>query len=34
MTADIPGLSPAVSVFLPAAILLPIALGRFGAMRT
>lgn len=34
MTAEIPGLAPAVSVFLPAAILLPIALGRFGGMRT
>jgi lipopolysaccharide export system permease protein len=34
MTAELPGLSPAVSVFLPAAILLPVALGRFGAMRT
>ncbi len=34
MTAAIPGFAPAVSVFLPAAILLPIALGRFGTMKT
>lgn len=34
MTATLPGLPPAVNVFLPAAILLPIAFGRFGTMRT
>lgn len=34
MTASLPGLPPAVNVFLPAAVLLPIAFGRFGTMRT
>jgi lipopolysaccharide export LptBFGC system permease protein LptF len=34
MTIDVPGLAPAVSVFLPAAILLPIAAGRLGMMKT
>ncbi|MBL9149449.1 MAG: LptF/LptG family permease [Phycisphaerae bacterium] len=34
MTIDMPGLAPAVSVFLPAAVLLPLALGRVGAIKT
>ncbi len=34
MTVDIPGLAPAVAVFLPAAILVPVAIGRLGSMRT
>jgi lipopolysaccharide export system permease protein len=34
MTASLPGLPPAVNVFLPAAVLLPIAFGRFGTMKT
>jgi len=34
MSMDVPGLAPAVSVFLPAAILLPIAIGRIGAIKT
>lgn len=34
MTIDLPGLPPAVSVFLPAAILLPVALARLGMVKT
>jgi lipopolysaccharide export LptBFGC system permease protein LptF len=34
MTVPWPGLSPAVGVFLPAAVLLPIALWRLGTIRT
>ncbi|MDZ4755067.1 MAG: LptF/LptG family permease [Phycisphaerae bacterium] len=34
MTVDLPGLPPAVSVFLPAAVLLPIAMGRLGMVKT
>ncbi|MFO0829921.1 MAG: LptF/LptG family permease [Phycisphaerales bacterium] len=34
MSMEMPGLAPAVSVFLPAAILLPIALGRVASVKT
>lgn len=34
MTVAIPGLAPAVAVFLPAAVLLPIALARMGTVKT
>jgi lipopolysaccharide export LptBFGC system permease protein LptF len=34
MNLALPGLPPAVAVFLPCAILLPVALARLGAMRT
>jgi lipopolysaccharide export LptBFGC system permease protein LptF len=34
MNLALPGLPPAVAVFLPAVILLPVALARLGAMRT
>lgn len=34
MNIAVPGLPPAVAVFLPCAILLPVALARLGAMRT
>lgn len=34
MTVDVPMLPPAVGVFLPVAVLLPIAAGRIGGLRT
>jgi len=34
MNIAVPGLPPAVSVFLPCALLLPVALARLGSMRT
>jgi hypothetical protein len=34
MTVDLPLLPPAVGVFLPVALLLPIAAGRIGGLKT
>jgi lipopolysaccharide export system permease protein len=34
MTVDLPGLSPAVSVFLPVILLIPVAMGRWTFLKT
>jgi hypothetical protein len=34
MTVDVPPIPSAVGVFLPVALLLPIAAGRIGGLRT
>jgi hypothetical protein len=34
MTVDLPGLAPAVSVFMPVILLIPVAMGRWTFLKT